>query len=161
MKKSIIKSFAVAAFGLAAMTATAQPPMGAQGGRPEHGQNGRGERPSREQMVEMQVERTTKELDLSADQQAKMKELYQGFNADMEKMMGNRESRPTQEEMKAMQEEMKTKRQELSESMKAILTPEQAEKWETMNQRNAPQSQDTDKQKPDKGGKDKRKGRNK
>ena len=77
-------------------------------------------------MVQRQVDRMTTELSLSKDQVAKVEPL---IAARMKKMMELREQGMEREEMMA---EMKKVNDAQAEEFKAILTPEQQEKYKTM-----------------------------
>jgi Spy/CpxP family protein refolding chaperone len=77
-------------------------------------------------MIQRQVERMTTELSLSKDQVAKIEPLIE---ARMNKMMELRQQGMEREEMMA---EMKKINDAQAEQFKAILTPEQLEKYKTM-----------------------------
>jgi len=77
-------------------------------------------------MIQRQVERMTTELSLSKDQVAKIEPLIE---ARMNKMMELRQQGMEREEMMA---EMKKINDAQAEQFKTILTPEQLEKYKTM-----------------------------
>ncbi len=77
-------------------------------------------------MVQRQLERVGTELSLTKDQISKMEPL---ITARMEKMM---EFRQAGMEREAMMAEIKKINDAQAEQMKAILTPEQLEKYKTM-----------------------------
>jgi len=77
-------------------------------------------------MIQRQVERMTTELSLSKEQVAKVEPLIE---ARMNKMMELRQQGMEREEMMA---EMKKINDTQAEQFKAILTPEQLEKYKTM-----------------------------
>jgi ABC-type transporter MlaC component len=77
-------------------------------------------------MIQRQVDRMTTELSLSKEQVAKVEPLIE---ARMKKMMELREQGMEREEMMA---EMKKANDAQAEQFKAILTPEQLEKYKTM-----------------------------
>ena len=77
-------------------------------------------------MVQRQLDRMTTELSLSKDQVAKVEPL---IAARMKKMMELREQGMEREEMMA---EMKKVNDAQADQFKAILTPEQLEKYKTM-----------------------------
>jgi ABC-type transporter MlaC component len=83
-------------------------------------------------MVQRQVDRMTTELSLSKDQVAKEEPL---IAARMKKMMELREQGMEREEMMA---EMKKVNDAQAEEFKAILTPEQQEKYKTMQSQARP-----------------------
>lgn len=83
-------------------------------------------------MVQRQMERMSTELTLSKDQEKKMEPL---LLARMEKMMAFREAGM---ERDAMQAEMKKINDAQLEQLKAILTPEQLEKYKTMQSQMRP-----------------------
>ena len=83
-------------------------------------------------MVQRQVDRMTTELSLSKDQVAKVEPL---IAARMKKMMELREQGLEREEMMA---EMKKVNDAQAEEFKAILTPEQQEKYKTMQSQARP-----------------------
>ncbi len=77
-------------------------------------------------MIQRQVDRMTTELSLSKEQVAKVEPLIE---ARMKKMMELREQGMEREEMMA---EMKKVNDAQADQFKAILTPEQLEKYKTM-----------------------------
>ncbi len=114
MKRKEFLSILFAAFALvAAITVTAQP----QGGQRPEGQQG-----TPEEMSKMMVERMTKELDLTEDQQTKIYDINLKFAEERE---SSGDTRPSREEMEAMREKM-------SAQVKGVLTDEQATKYDEM-----------------------------
>ena len=83
-------------------------------------------------MVQRQIDRMETELTLSKDQIKKIEPLV---TARMEKMM---EFRQAGMEREAMQAEMKKLNDAQLESLKTILTPEQLEKYKTMQSQARP-----------------------
>ncbi len=113
MKRSDFLSILFAAFAMvAAITVTAQP----QGG----GQRQGGQQGTPEEMAKMMVERMTKQLSLTEDQQTKIYDINLKF---MEERNSSGNERPSREEMEAAREGMTVK-------IKEVLTDEQAAKYE-------------------------------
>ena len=89
-----------------------------------------------EEQVEMQLKKLTSELDLTSDQQSKIKPILmeQAQKREEKKagMMARRESgeKLTMEEKSEMREKMMEEKSEMKEKLKTILSPEQMEKWE-------------------------------
>jgi Spy/CpxP family protein refolding chaperone len=83
-------------------------------------------------MIQRQVDRMTTELSLSKDQVAKIEPLIE---ARMNKMMELRQQGMEREEMMS---EMKKINDAQAEQFKAILTPEQLEKYKTMQSQARP-----------------------
>lgn len=101
------------------------PPQGMRFGGP----GGPGSPVGRGDMVQMQVKRLTKELQLTKDQAAEIEALYkEQAEARMAKMKKARQSgeRP---DMNAMREQMSAERAEMDAKIAEILTPEQNAKY--------------------------------
>jgi len=81
--------------------------------------------PRRGANVEQQIERLDKELQLTADQKAKLKTY---FESERKKMQALREDTSLTREQR--QEKGKALREDLNKEMKSVLTPEQFTKWE-------------------------------
>lgn len=75
-----------------------------------------------EQRSEQRIARMTKELNLDAKQQEQIKQLY----ADQAAQRANRQDNKGQG-----RENMEAQRKAMEEKMKAILTPEQLQKWKS------------------------------
>lgn len=78
-----------------------------------------GKKKGREASTEMRIKKMTEELSLNADQQKKMTEILEEQAAIKKAIKENPESK----------EENKGKMKEVAKKTKAILTPEQFEKW--------------------------------
>lgn len=120
MKQSIIiKAFFVAAFGLLSVGAMAQ---------------GQQQGPANQQEMEaQQIERLTKHLSLTAEQVARIQEVNHNSR---EAVMALRNDQTMDRQVKM--EKMRSMRAEREAAIKAILTQEQAQKYEAMlqNQQN-------------------------
>lgn len=79
-----------------------------------------------EQRNERRVERMTKELNLDATQQEKLKQLYAEEAQAREAQKGNAKDKKDQG-----RDNMEAQRKATEEKMKAILTPEQLKKWKS------------------------------
>lgn len=96
--------------------------------------NGRRQRPQmdRQQMVEFRVERMTKELSLTPEQQSKIKEILNEEFANMpQRGQMTQGERPSREAM----EQMRAKREETNKKIEALLNDEQKAKYKEMNNR--------------------------
>ncbi len=91
-------------------------------GRPPQGQRG--------EMAKERIAKMAEELKLSDEQKTKVTAL---LKEQAETMRGMKEATP--EERK---EKMKAGREEMQKQMKAILTPEQYTKWETLRKEGGP-----------------------
>ena len=80
---------------------------------------------NREEAASKHVEMMTKLLDLSAEQQLKIKEI----NLKHFQQMADREKK-NREEMRQNREDMKTQMEARDAELKQVLTPEQYEKWQ-------------------------------
>ena len=78
-----------------------------------------------EERVSKQVEMMTKQLDLTADQQAKIKEINLKYSQQMAD-----HAKQSKEEMKKNREKMETQMEAKNAELKQVLTPEQYEKWQ-------------------------------
>lgn len=96
--------------------------------------SGRRQRPqmNRQQMVEFRIERMTKELSLSTEQQAKIKEI---LTDEMKDMPERGEMRQGEQPSKEKMEQMKAKREETNKKIEALLNDEQKTKYKEMNSR--------------------------
>ena len=96
--------------------------------------NTRRQRPQmdRKQMVEFRMERMTKELSLTTEQQAKIKEILTEESANMPEGGQMRQGeRPSREAM----EQMRAKREETNNKIEQLLNDEQKAKFKEMNSR--------------------------
>lgn len=96
--------------------------------------NARRQRPQmdRQQMVEFRMERMTKELSLTTEQQAKIKEILTEESANMpERGQMRQGERPSREAM----EQMRAKREETNNKIEQLLNDEQKAKFKEMNSR--------------------------
>ncbi len=87
-----------------------------------------GERQTAEQRAERATEKMAEELGLSDEQKAEILELNLQFAQEREEE--RKASREAREEMRKSREEMREKMQAQDEKIKAVLTEEQAAKWE-------------------------------
>ena len=88
-----------------------------------------------EQMVEKRVERLDKALALTAEQKAEITRIYSEEMKDNHKAKPPRMDkgeRPDEATMAAHREQMKAQRESTDAKVKALLTPEQAAKYEKM-----------------------------
>jgi Spy/CpxP family protein refolding chaperone len=113
--------------GAAAMVTLPLAPISAQTPTPVAGKTGTEAKPPRHQMpsIEDKLDRMKKNLDLTDDQVAKLKEVFEGQKAAMQPIASDKSLSPKErrEKMKPLMEETKTK-------INAILTPEQQAKFE-------------------------------
>ncbi|MES2240692.1 MAG: hypothetical protein V4497_10595 [Bacteroidota bacterium] len=96
----------------------------AQDEKKERPQRADMEKMTPEQRTERRVERMTKELNLDATQQEKLKQLYADEAKNREAQMANMKDKKGQG-----REMMAEQRKASEEKIKAILTPEQLTKW--------------------------------
>jgi Spy/CpxP family protein refolding chaperone len=129
-KMTLIAALAVGSLlvlnpALLAQDSTNTPPPGAPpaGGPPGGGPGMRGRGPSLEQL--------TKDLDLTPDQQPKVKAV---LDDQMQKMRDLRQDDSLSQDDKRAKG--KTIRDEATAKLKEILTPEQFDKWQKISQRN-------------------------
>jgi protein CpxP len=87
---------------------------------------GKSERRARADAAKDRLQQISKELNLTPEQKEKVKPILQ---AEREKLRGLRDLAPDQRREKA-----KEIRKEMGDKLKAILTPEQLEKWQKMRQ---------------------------
>lgn len=123
------------AFGLNAVPLFAQdapppppPPMQQGMGGMHHGM--RGGMHARRMSPERQLEHMTKMLDLSAEQQAKLKPILEARDQKMRTMW-----KEHAEQMRQMREQMMAANQESKTQVDAVLTPAQQQKLDAMMQR--------------------------
>lgn len=115
MKRADFLSIVFAAFAIVAViTVTAQPQGGGQ-------RQGGGQQGTPEEMATMMVERMSEQLDLSEKQE---KQIYE-INLEMMESRSSSSERPSREEMEAIHKKMDSK-------IKAVLTDEQADKYDEM-----------------------------
>ncbi len=97
-----------------------------------------GDKMTPEERADMMTQRLTKQLDLTAEQQAKVKALYLGQAQKHQEMMDARKDKmmDAKEKMKdrraRMRAEMMADRKKNMEQLKAILTEDQFNKFEEM-----------------------------
>lgn len=95
-----------------------------------------------EQKNQMHLKRLTSELDLNAKQQIEVGKIIaeQGMKKEAMKAkhqaMKADQKRPTDEERAAFKKQMLDDKNAMNDKMKAILTPEQFEKWKTIREKN-------------------------
>ena len=112
MKTLVKKSLVLMLISLFVISASAQ--------RPD-----RKSRMTAEERASKQTEMMTKLLDLTAEQQAKIKEIHLKYSqqrVEKKKQLG--------EEMKQNREKMKAQMEARNAELKQVLTPEQYEKWQ-------------------------------
>lgn len=112
MKKFLLPLLAAVAISFSAAAQTTPPQ---EGGRP---------RRSPQEMAEHQAQRFSKELNLSADQSAKVTQIFAARTQEMQAMRTSG-TRPTREQMQA-------NRAKYDDQFKQVLTPEQFTKYTAM-----------------------------
>lgn len=98
---------------------------------------------SPQERADMATIRMTKALDLSKDQQEKVKALHLKQAEKMQAMMAQRESmknsdentKPTPEQREAFRKQRMTAREDMQKELKSILTDSQYQEWETRKER--------------------------
>lgn len=96
--------------------------------------NGRRQRPQmdRQQMMEFRMERMSKELSLTTEQQAKIKEI---LNEEMKDMPERGEMKQGERPSKEAMEQMRAKHEETNKKIEDLLNDEQKAKYKEMNSR--------------------------
>ena len=117
MKKFLLPLLALA---LSATAASAQMGPG-QGGRPQR---------TPEEMAARQTEGLTKQLGLSADQSAKVQQIMLARDQEMMAMRGQMQAGTG--DRKQMREQMMAGRTKYEDQLKAVLTPDQFNKYTAM-----------------------------
>ena len=79
--------------------------------------------------TEARVEKMTKELDLTPEQQKKLTTLFDNKKVEMQK-----QKEATKLERAEKKEALSSKKEEMDKEIKNILTPEQIKKWEASKQ---------------------------
>lgn len=113
MKKLLLPLFAVVAFAFSAAAQTTPPPAD---GRPPR---------SPQEMAGHQTERLSKDLNLSADQSAKVQQILTARAQDMQAARATSGARPTHAQRQAS-------RASYDDQFKQVLTPEQFTKYTAM-----------------------------
>lgn len=90
---------------------------------------GNGDRMTKEQKIDFQVKRMTKDLDLN-EKQAKDVQVLVGKEADKREAKRAKMKDEKDQDRKQMRAEMEVNQIAMSSEMKKILTPEQFYKWE-------------------------------
>jgi hypothetical protein len=129
-----MRKLIVAALLLVGMTSFAQESNKME--RRQHGMET--EKFTSEQRNELMLKKMTLELDLSAKQQNQMKSIIAEKSAKHDAMMKNRKEkteRPTRDERFAMKSKMLDEQIIMTGKMKNILSPEQYEKWNAMQEK--------------------------
>lgn len=91
-----------------------------------------------EQRNQLMLKKMTLELDLNAKQQEQMKQIIAEQTTKREAMKSSRKAnqeKPTSEEVFAMKNKMLDEQIAMKNKMKAILSPEQFEKWDAMKEK--------------------------
>ncbi|GAB3636403.1 hypothetical protein GCM10027422_19930 [Hymenobacter arcticus] len=109
------------AFALSATAASAQMSPGQDGGRPQR---------TPEEMASRQTQGLTKQLGLSADQSAKVQQIMLARDQEMTAMRGQMQAGTG--DRKQMRDQAKTGRIKYDEQIRAVLTPDQLAKYNTM-----------------------------
>jgi Spy/CpxP family protein refolding chaperone len=113
MKKFLLPLLAAVAISFSA-AAQAAPPQ--EGGRPRH---------SPQEMADHQAQRLSKELNLNADQSAKVAQILTARTQDMQAMRGQQPATDRQQ----MRAQMQANRAKYDDQLKQVLTPEQLTKY--------------------------------
>ena len=122
MKKILLHTAAIFALVMGVVTAYAQTPAGQGGG----GQYGHGQPPT----VEQRLQRMTQQLNLTADQQQKIKPILENESTQMQALRGN--SSLSQEDRMAKAQQI---RQTSAAQIKPILNDDQQQKFSEMMNR--------------------------
>jgi periplasmic protein CpxP/Spy len=137
MKKML---FLLLAAGLSFPAAQAQTTPAADNaayqGRP--GDPGRGPQRSPEQRADMQTQRLTTQLALTAEQQPKVREIFLAQANRMETLRGQRGTADRQ----AMQQQMKDAMTTTDEQLKTVLTPDQYTKYQQVREQRLEKAKD-------------------
>lgn len=101
---------------------------------------------SAEEMAEKQTERIAADLDLNADQKAKIKAIKLKYNEQVKAkaQASGEKKRAMQKKIKAEREEMKAIREAQDKEIKSVLTPEQYEKWQAKQKDNKKENRKLD-----------------
>ncbi len=100
----------------------------------------RNEKGTPEQKNAMRLKKLTTDLNLDAKQQEKIKQIIAEQNAHREAMMAERmankdnATEPTPEELKDRRQKGKEARKAMEDKLKTILSPEQLEKWNAIEE---------------------------
>jgi len=121
MKKLIVLSALAMALTLVGFSAWAQ-----MGAGPEGGMGGHGQPMSADQRLQMM----TKQLNLTADQQEKIKPMLESQNQQMQAL--HQDTSLSQEDRMSKMREI---RQSTNEQIKSVLNPDQQQKFEQMSSR--------------------------
>ncbi|MDF7810456.1 hypothetical protein [Hymenobacter sp. YC55] len=130
MKKTLV---ILAAFFLTAGAASAQSSdltTAGRGNRMGMGQ-GRGGNMTPEQRADMQTQRLTKELSLTADQSTKVRTIALAENQELQALRAKFSSADSRQ---GAGQEMKAVREKYDAQLKAVLTPEQVTKFDQMRE---------------------------
>lgn len=126
MKKTLA---ILAAFLLTAGAASAQSSDLATAGRGNRMSQGRGGNMTPEQRADMQTQRLTKELTLTADQSTKVRTIALAENQELQALRAKFSSAGSRQ---GAGQEMKAIREKYDAQLKAVLTPEQVTKFDQM-----------------------------
>lgn len=126
MKKTLA---ILAAFLLTAGAASAQSSDLATAGRANRMGQGRGANMTPEQRADMQTQRLTKELTLTADQSTKVRTIALAENQELQALRAKFSSAGSRQ---GAGQEMKAIREKYDAQLKAVLTPEQVTKFDQM-----------------------------
>lgn len=119
LQKTALPLVAALAFTCSAASAQVAPP---QGQRPL---------PSPQEMAQHQTQRLSKQLNLSADQSARVQQIMQQRAQDMQAM---RASAPAGADRHQLREQMQANRAKYDDQLKAVLTPDQFGKYAALQQ---------------------------
>jgi Spy/CpxP family protein refolding chaperone len=120
----MLAAFALTAGAASAQTTPTSSSMGHQGHMGQRGQGRMNMTP--EQHADMQAQRLTKQLGLSADQTTQVRAIAL---AEAQEMKTTRDQAMASTDRKAGMEQMKATRDKYDTQLKAVLTPEQATKY--------------------------------
>jgi Spy/CpxP family protein refolding chaperone len=140
-----MKKLIIAALLVVGITAFAQNRK-EMGNRPDKSKM---EKFSPEQRTQLMVKKLTLDLDLNAKQQEQVKQIIAEQGLKRESMRAERmakkedKKRPTADEQFAMKNQMLDDQIAMKNKMKTILTPEQFEKWNSLNNKRQEKFQDS------------------
>ena len=128
MKKTLV---IVAAFLLTVGTASAQSSDLATAGRQNRVGQGRGSNMTPEQRADMQTQRLSKQLSLSADQTSQVRAIALAENQELQAL---RSKSAAADSRQGAGQEMRAIREKYDTQLKALLTPEQTTKYNQLRE---------------------------
>jgi protein CpxP len=84
--------------------------------------------------VEARIQQAIERLDLTADQQARLKPVVQEHVAQMKALRAKYPAEPSREQKRELFQEVRAMRDDYDTKVRAVLTEEQQKKWQEMRQ---------------------------